>query len=754
MRPAKCPEGWCIRQLLTSVVSTQRRSITVRAARAAARAQAQRETESQQRASRQDPYRPVAARPLGPLPMDVQRAYGVFRRGLIEGNLEVMLPNYRVVAARKFLHSISREEFCLLLRALAEPLTDRRYVPGQEEVDQWKSVFNDMIANCPNHERGHIPDDIYAIFIDAYSRRGDTESLSKIWEQMHRDGVQPSLNSYNLILHRYAKEGLYEKAEEVYHSLLLRPDIEPDATTYSALINVRSSVSDIPGAHRILEKLLETGSKPPIKVLNALLKAHKKQGDLEGTEELFALIKKNGLVPNIATYNTMLDAYSKANALEKAVAIVNEMQTVADSSSRSYCAPDFITYNILINMFGKADQPEDALKLFHDMLERGISPDVVTFTSIMDAYGRRGDLERTRTFFNMMHEYGVTPTPASYSVLINAVGYKGDLKAAETVYTEMLQRGISPTRSVYRALIRVHEIANDPQGAARWYMEMTNRQISPDVTTLISIMRVHVRNRQPGQDLLEVIRTYFKDAERFGRLKVGICNELLRAHLKCGVSVTEAVSTVYETEFRMRRIPPNTFTLEILVQNGASAREARGHCRDIEFSEASEMEQKWRNMVENHAHTNAGSSTNQSSQSSKSVTSADGDAEQQPRADQPTPSLPATREHIIQAFVKMADRARRGDSITQQERRTVTYHQMMEARALLEVFGDLLKAGTVPGEFGLNSMANRVEQLLGKMNWVEESGSLITAQAASNTQVPARARGDGTSSLDTPPIKY
>ncbi|KND03306.1 pentatricopeptide repeat domain-containing protein [Spizellomyces punctatus DAOM BR117] len=750
MRPAKCPEGWCIRQLLTSVVSTQRRSITVRAARAAARAQAQRETEAQQRASRRDPYRPVAARPLGPVPMDVQRAYGVFRRGLIEGNLEVVLPNYRIVAARKYLHAISLEEFCLVLRALAEPLNDRRYVPGKEEVDQWKSVFNDLIANCFNHERGHVPEDIYAIFIDAYSRRGDIESLSKIWDHMHRDGVQPSLNSYNLILKCCAKEGLYEKAEEVYHSLLLRPDIEPDATTYSALINVRASVSDIPGAHGILEKLLETGGKPPIKVLNALLTAHKKQGDLEGTEELFALIKKNGLVPNIATYNTMLDAYSKANALEKAVAIVNEMQSVADSSSRPYCAPDFITYNILINMFGKADKPEDALKLFHDMLERGIPPDVVTFTSIMDAYGRQGDLESTRTYFNMMHQYGLIPSAASYAVLINAMGYQGDLKAAETVYTEMVQRGISPTRPVYRSLVRVHEIANDPQGAARWYMEMTDKHISPDVTTLISIMRVHVRNAQSGQNLLDVIRTYYKDAERFGRLKVGICNELLRAHLKCGVSVAEAVSTVYETEFRMRRIPPNSFTLEILVQHGASAREDGGSGTESDFPEAAEMEQKWRNMVENHPHTSTGSSTNQSKLSSKSITSADRDAEQQARTDQPTPSQPATREHIIQAFVRMADRARRGDSITQQERITITYEQLMEARALLEVFGDLLKAGTVPGEFALNTMAKRVEQLLGKMNWVEESGALMTA--ASNTRIPAPT--DGTSLLDTPPIKY
>ncbi|KAJ3009970.1 hypothetical protein HKX48_007651 [Thoreauomyces humboldtii] len=570
------------------------RSITVRAARAAAKVQQelQRLAERERRERDMHPgYRPASS--VANAPVDVQRAVHVLRSAVKDQNLTVAMANYRALRAKNATAFLDSADLAGLIARNGERLADAAWVPGDPELKALASLFSTYrAARSRSGDRADVAEaaedvptltyaDVATVLLRAYARRQNTSAMDDVWSLVMEDvdagRTSPPVAFYNAAIELYVRDGALASAETVYGALVARTDLVPDATTYAALIKARAAAGQVGGCVELTERWMATGDKPQIKVFNSLLMAFRKERNTDAMTVLLAQLDANDIMPNIITYNVLVDAYAKTGQQDKALAVVARMREDADSKDwRSHCAPDIFTNNTLIDMFVADGNLDAAVAVFDAMPGNGVNPDAVTFTTLMNGFRKQNDLPKVEEYFTRMtYEFGVAHSASPYSVLINAYGAAGDAKRVKQCYDDLLANGVTPNRLTYRSLIRAHEKLGDADGAARWYWEMRRRSITPDHGCLVSAMRSQIRFRsaeaakldqvEHATVAMEAVAKIYKDAHRVGRANTPVCNQFLSAKLLTAHSVADAVEAVFREEFLKRDITPDSLTLEMLL---------------------------------------------------------------------------------------------------------------------------------------------------------------------------------------------
>ncbi|KAI9012960.1 hypothetical protein BC832DRAFT_589927 [Gaertneriomyces semiglobifer] len=550
---------------------SQRRTISVKAVRAAKQAQAEAEAAA---AARTTPNRPLlrpTADPFGPdrvdmskVPIELQRARAVFRRALLQGDLPATLENYRTIAAKKAAHILGWTDYMMLLRALGRPiLSAPSYMPTLADVEAMETVLADL-----NSQRGptdpYPPEDIYRALLDAHGRLGNIERMTQLWEEMQAHGVNSSVESYNALMRHYTRDLQLKRVEATFQSLLAREDLQPNVQTYTQLMIARISHNDIAGALDAMAEWKGRGKKISLTMMTQLLLGYKKTLDIAGMEACVKMMNDAGFQASRAIYNTRLDAYAKAGQQAKALEILKEMRKEADAG-RLAVTPNVVTFNIIIDMYSKADELDSCLKLFHEMTAAGIQPDAITYTSLMDAHRRTGHYTGVEKYFHSMKSAGIKPTSASYSVLIETRTSEETVARAVETYQEMLDADVIPRRNVFISLIRTHAKAGDLRGVREYYREMRSKKITPDTTVLTIVMSEIAMRAPPGPSLIDDMRSYYDDVEKFGRYASKISHAMLLAHIRAGAKPIDAFNALHESVFFRAGVRPSGFTLHLLM---------------------------------------------------------------------------------------------------------------------------------------------------------------------------------------------
>ncbi|KAJ3154292.1 hypothetical protein HDU89_008359 [Geranomyces variabilis] len=711
----------------------QVRAVSVRAMRAAARATEQqpaattstRRTDADRRSAaqrKQDPYRPVTASQLvvGSLPMDLQRAAHLLHRAVQDENWTVALANYRVLADRNVAKAVTAEDFTALIRHLGRTiLQNGAYMPSDKEIKRLSDLFAHFRRDYRPFE---IPDDVYAILIDAYARRENTLGMEEVWNMIFDDGVQPSLELYNSTIQLYSKQAILGPAEKVFRALLERQDIQPDDTTLAALIKARAAGSDVDGALELTNLWLDSGRTPHIKLFNSLLMAYRKAHKVDAIKSVLQHLDKHNILPNIITYNVIIDMYAKAGLIEEALAILKRMKLDSEAEPwRAHCAPDIFTLNSLIEMYVKIDDMKTAVELFESMHTYQTAPEVVTFTTIMNGYRIRADVENVEKYFQLMtREHGIRPTASPYSVLIATYAASGNVARVREVYDEIIKQNIVPNRKVYRSLIWAHEIAGDPKGAAEWYWTMRKRAITPDHQAVATAIRSQVWYAAPADEMFKSVNRIYADAERCSVVQTDVVNQLIHAHLRYGRSVTGVISSVYETEMRGRRLKPNYHTLNTLLSRGVLPSPI---APDPQHNDATRFKELLKRFAAEKA------VAEEQSTDSTTPSAADNAAPPSTPPQTKTPLTDPTETAPIPLFPPdVAGSTSSGSSLEPLTRainqladehlgRQPADAKAAEARALLAVYQDIVASGSLIPRATVFRLAGAMDELIGPVEW-------------------------------------
>ncbi|KZT06395.1 uncharacterized protein LAESUDRAFT_176139 [Laetiporus sulphureus 93-53] len=155
----------------------------------------------------------------------------------------------------------------------------------------------------------HINVYVLTIIMAGYLRKGDRGKARKLFDEMRKQGIQPSAITYAAIVKAYGKEqsgaGL-QVAEEFVQSLMSAEKTHEWAktsgnraraieTVFAPLLSAYARREHPEDVERLISQMLEAGGEPTIGALTAMLDAHRRKGNADAAREIWPQIVELGL---------------------------------------------------------------------------------------------------------------------------------------------------------------------------------------------------------------------------------------------------------------------------------------------------------------------------------------------------------------------------------------------------------------------------------------------------------------------------
>ncbi|KAB1209233.1 hypothetical protein CJ030_MR6G016127 [Morella rubra] len=145
----------------------------------------------------------------------------------------------------------------------------------------------------------------------------------KLRNSMEKNGLNPSVVTFNTLIHGFCKEGKLQEASKVFIEMKAM-NVAPNTVTYNTLINGYSPVGDSDISGRLYEEMLKNQVKADILTYNALILGLCKEGKAKKAAYLVKELDKENLVPNASTFSALIYGQCMKKNSERAFHIYQE----------------------------------------------------------------------------------------------------------------------------------------------------------------------------------------------------------------------------------------------------------------------------------------------------------------------------------------------------------------------------------------------------------------------------------------------
>jgi pentatricopeptide repeat protein len=322
------------------------------------------------------------------------------------------------------------------------------------------------LTSLTSFESSHVPTDLaFRILQRLVTGHGVRQNNNN----SHRTYVCTIMEKdFNMVLNAYSNTGRMRMARRVM-TLQERtkgaPPLSPVA--YSILLKGYGRLGDLQQVDRTMTYAKENGIEPDTVMLNSLMDAYINCNSIEKALVVFDHMKKgadnhnnnyDSPRPNRRSYNTILKGLANSGALEKSLALSEEMKT--------YRMWDAVTTNTLVHaavVTGDFALAEDILTEHTVQLTSSSSttsdhrkqghPNVEAYTELLDSYAKNGQLDQALYILQLMRKREVEPNEITYTCLVGGLGRHKKVDQAKKILEFMTANGFRPKAVTYNALI-------------------------------------------------------------------------------------------------------------------------------------------------------------------------------------------------------------------------------------------------------------------------------------------------------------
>ncbi|KAJ7296677.1 hypothetical protein O6H91_Y107200 [Diphasiastrum complanatum] len=345
----------------------------------------------------------------------------------------------------------------------------------------------------------------------ACSLEENMQHCKLIHDQVVKNGFTYDLFVANSLITMYAKGGMLELAEEVFHKLPNR-----DIVSWNAMITGYIQHGNAGQALQQFEIMQHSGILPDSITFVNVLKACGSISNLEAGKLIHAQIVGSNLGVNVYISSALIDMYAKCGSLEKA-------RLVFDKLSKR----NIVSWNAMIGGYAQHSYGEKALQLFHAMHQEGLKPNSSTFVSTLRGCGSIGAIEQGKLIHHQIIENGLELDVCVGSRLVDMYAKCGILDKALEVFEKLPKRDLI----CWNAIIAGYMQQGLGQQALSLFKRMKQERVSPDAITYVSILKAcgSVKALEAGRMIhVDVIKD-----ELESNLFVG--STLVDMYMKCGI---------------------------------------------------------------------------------------------------------------------------------------------------------------------------------------------------------------------------
>jgi pentatricopeptide repeat protein len=423
----------------------------------------------------------------------------------------------------------------------------------------------------------------YTAVLDAFARRGQSESAEAILEEMCKDfangnrNAKPDVVSYTTVLSAWSRsqshnaperaEAILSRMWELYKSKAGGGQpVKPNVVSYTCVIDCWAKSAKKYGAQRA----------------EALLREMQRLSKEEGHSDL---------TPGFRTYNTVLNAFARRGQPENAEAILDEMYREYITGRNPSCKPTVVSYTTLMNAWGKSHLPEaparaeDILANMWELYQEknfDTKPDMASYTCVADCWAKSRDkaagdwaeaVLREAEQLYMNGDKDFSPDIRLYNAVLNAFAQGGNGDQAQALLEELL-----PENDSGKNLFQ-------------------NATLIPTVVSFNSVLNAWSKSRstmasEKAESLLAQMKSLHKQPNAVGgywdtKPDVVSYNSVIKCCAMSGVASVEKVQTVLDEMLTLaadgdRSATPNIRTYNQVLDIVASASDLSDQVERIE----------------------------------------------------------------------------------------------------------------------------------------------------------------------------
>ncbi|KAL6507864.1 hypothetical protein OROGR_024059 [Orobanche gracilis] len=287
-----------------------------------------------------------------------------------------------------------------------------------------------------------------------YGKCSCLEYVVKLFDNM----PQRDVASWNTVISCVVKVGMYDRAFQLFYSMILE-DFKVDYFTLSS-------------------------------VLVACARCF---ATMQGME-IHAYAYKIGYESNLSVKNALIDFYAKCGC-------VKDVEAVFDSMA----VKDVFTWTEMINAYMGFGHVDLALKVFVKMPERNC----VSYNAILAGFCQNGEGLRALRFFCRMVEAGMVITDITLTSVLHACGLTGDLKLSEQIQAFVLKIDSGDNNYIQAALLDMCIKCGRMNDAEEIFNQLPLEQRSPIMPT--TMICGYARNSDPEKALSLICKWQYEE---------------------------------------------------------------------------------------------------------------------------------------------------------------------------------------------------------------------------------------------------
>ena len=381
----------------------------------------------------------------------------------------------------------------------------------------FSNVELDLAFKLFNHVRQiSKPDEIlYNCIMDACLRFNKIDKMLEMYEEMVKNGINPSSITCGIVIKAYGMKGDLDSAMSIYYKMK-KENIEISNITYGCIINACIKNNDQQKAFELYESLKKESYEMNTILYTTLIKAYTKQKDIDKVVEIFDTMKKStNSKPNIITYNSIIDCCIKCNKFNLAYEYFKEMLYDIKNTNENSIRPDIVTFSTLIK--GEINNKcfGNARKLMQKLLEYNyIKLDCVLLNTLLDGCDKCGCYEEAIDIFNIFKNRNVSCNMMTYSILMKICGKLNDFENSYKLLNEMKDNNISFNLIIITCFIKTCLNTNHVVEGINIFKDLPKYNISPDniaYTTIISGIINNIQNCDYSDELINFVKKSIED---------------------------------------------------------------------------------------------------------------------------------------------------------------------------------------------------------------------------------------------------
>ncbi|KAJ7538143.1 hypothetical protein O6H91_11G035700 [Diphasiastrum complanatum] len=256
---------------------------------------------------------------------------------------------------------------------------------------------------------------IGSCLVDMYSKCGDLENASRVFDKMHA----PNVVTWNAMITGYAKSEEEETAITLFRQMLDK-HVKPDYVTIVAVLNACSSIASLKEGRRAHAQAIDFGFQSEPFVGSGLIHMYSKCGSIEDARRVFKSLQRRDVV----LWTSMLDAYAMHGLGKEALSLFEKicLENLRINSTTLLC---------LLSAFNHAGLVDEGLHYFESMIPLyGIPSTLEHHNCMIDLLGRAGHLEEAELLILKMW---CSPTVSTWMGLLGACRTHDNLEMGDRI---------------------------------------------------------------------------------------------------------------------------------------------------------------------------------------------------------------------------------------------------------------------------------------------------------------------------------